>query len=95
MNIRIILGILAFCALVTGLVVANMFTMAMIGEINRKRKNGETVSYIGFTPSKSLQIVREYKSLYPSGKLHVYARSAFGLAVVGIVVAAICIGIIR
>jgi hypothetical protein len=55
-----------------------MFFIMMIGEINRKRQEGNLVSFFGFTPLKTLRIFLEYRSLYPDGKLHIYSLAAVG-----------------
>lgn len=94
MNLRLIIGILSFCLAMTGTFVGNMLGMAMIGEINRKRKNEEVMSYFGFTPSKTLQIFREYRSLYPKGRLHIYFLTAFAIVIVSMITVAFCIGIL-
>jgi hypothetical protein len=78
----------------TAIIVANMITTAMIGEINRKRQDDKLMSYIGFTPSKTLQIFREYRSLYPDGRLHIYEFAVAFVGVVCMVMMAVCFRII-
>ena|GEM_PF-3709943 len=63
----------------TGVFLKNMFLIMMIGEINRKRQEGNLVSYFGFIFPKMLQIFREYRSSYPDGKLHFYFLAANAL----------------
>ena len=92
---RTVIGIVSFCFALTGLFSANMFLMMMIGEINRKREDENLVSYFGFTFFKMLRIFDEYRRSYPTGKLHVYALSAFGLAMLGLISVAVCLRIIR
>jgi hypothetical protein len=94
MSERAIAGIASLCFVLTGLFLANMFLMMMIGEINRKREEGNLISYFGFTFPKMLRIFGEYRRSYPSGKLHVCALGAFGLAVVGLVSVAACLRIL-
>lgn len=84
MNTKSIVGLVSFSVAITGLVVANMFLMMMIGEINRKRQNASLVSYFGFTFPKMLLIFDEYRSSYPDGSKHIYAILAFALAIVGL-----------
>jgi len=91
---RAIAGIISFCFALTGLFVANILLVMMIGEINRKRQGAKLVSYIGFTFPKMLRIFSEYRSSYPAGRLHVYALLAFGLAILGLAGAAIGLGIL-
>lgn len=66
----------------------------MIGEINRKRQDGNLVSYIGFTGPKILRICSEYQRSYPDGKALIYAVAAFALAMSGLVGVAVCLRII-
>jgi tellurite resistance protein TehA-like permease len=90
MSERAIAGIVSFCFVLTGLFLANMFLMMMIGEINRKREEGNLISYFGFTFPKMLRVFGEY----PNGKLHVYALGAFGLAILGLISVAVCLRIL-
>lgn len=94
MNSRVIIGIICFCAAMSGLFLANMFLTMMIGEINRKRQDGNLVSYIGFSGPKVLRICSEYHRSYPDGKVLIYAIGAFSLAMIGLVGVAICLRII-
>jgi hypothetical protein len=94
MSIVIIVGVVSFVAALSGVVLANMFLIMMIGEINRKRQDNDLVSYFGFTFPKMVRIFDEYRRSYPTGKLHVYSLSSFGLAIIGLLSAAICLGII-
>ena len=90
-GIRVIAGIVAFCVGVSATVLANMFLMMMIGEINRKKQESELISYFGFTPPKTWRIFQEYRRLYSDGKLHVYAHASFGVAVISLIVMAACL----
>jgi hypothetical protein len=76
----------------TGVFMGNMLIIMMIGEINRKRK-GEPISYFG-PPSNGFWIFREYRRLYPNGKLNAYAKVAIGSAFIGMLVTAVCARII-
>jgi tellurite resistance protein TehA-like permease len=89
-----IVGIVSFCFVLTGLFLANMFLMMMIGEVNRKREEGNLISYFGFTFPKMLRIFGEYRRSYPSGKLHVYALGAFALAMLSLIAVAVCLRIL-
>lgn len=94
MSTRAIIGIIFFCFAMTGAFLGNMTLIMMIGEINRKRQEGNLVSYLGFTFFKLLRIFREYRSLYPDGKLHIYSLAATGLMFICMIGVAVCIGII-
>lgn len=94
MSGRVITGIVAFCIAGTGVFFGNMLTTIMIGEINRKRREGDLVSYFGFTPQKARMIFREYRRLYPYGKLHIYSYLAFVAVIAGMITVAVCARII-
>jgi len=78
----------------TGMFLANMTLIMMIGEINRKRQEGNLISYFGFTFPKLLRIFREYRSLYPDGKLRIYNLAAFAIAMSALISVGARIGII-
>ena len=94
MSTRLILGIAGFCIAGTAVFLGNMLTMIMIGEINRKREEGNLVSYFGFTPRKSRMIIREYQRLYPNGRLHIYSYLCVSAVVSGMITVAVCARII-
>ena len=94
MNARVIAGIVLFCVAMTGIFVGNMLQTMMIGEINRKRPEGNLISYVGYTFPKILRIFREYHHLYPNGKLRTYAFAAIIVALVGMIGAAVAFRII-
>lgn len=79
MSIRLIAGIILFCLFLGAIFLVNTFSARMIGEINRKRQEGNQIANLGFTLPKSLRILDEYRHLYPDGKLHIYALAAFGI----------------
>lgn len=89
MNIPVI-SIILLCAATSAAILANMLIIMMIGEINRKREEGNLVSYFDFTPGKVFRVFKEYRSLYPDGKLHLCALSTFAVAMIGLIIAAIC-----
>lgn len=94
MSGRAIAGIVSLCLALTGLFLANMFLMMMIGELNRKRDEGDLISYFGFTFPKMLRIFDEYRHSYPAGRLRIYALVAFGFAMIGLISAAVCLRIV-
>jgi hypothetical protein len=95
MSTRAIIGIIFFCVAMTGAFLGNMTLIMMIGEINRKRQEGNLISYFGFAFPKLLRIFSEYRSLYPDGKLHIYNLAAVFLMFACMIGVAVCIGIIR
>jgi hypothetical protein len=94
MSARAIIGIFFFCVAMTGVFLGGMTMVMMIGEINRKRQEGNLISYFGYTFPKMLRIFQEYRSLYPDGKLHIYHLAAVAVMFIGWIGVAVCIGII-
>jgi hypothetical protein len=84
-------GIASFSIFMTGIILANMLMVMMIGEVNRKRQDGNLVSYFGFTFFKLARIFGEYRKSYPDGKLHIYVLLAFATALSALVGVAICL----
>lgn len=91
---RAMIGIIFFCIAMTGVFLGGMTMVMMIGEINRRRQEGNLISYFGYTFPKMLRIFREYRSLYPDGKLHIYHLAAVAVMFIGWIGVAVCIGII-
>ena len=87
-------GIVLFCVAMTGLAIANLFWYELIGEVNRKREDGNLVSYFGFTFFKMTAIVDEYRKILPTGRAHVYMFVAFAFLVAGLIAFAVCARII-
>jgi hypothetical protein len=90
MTPSVLVAVIAFCIAMIGLTLANQFFSMMIGEINRKREEGNLISYFGFTPPKVLRIFSEYRSFYPSGKLHLLSLAAFLVGMSGLLCVAVC-----
>ncbi len=94
MSTRMIVGAAAFCVATSGAVLANMFLLMMVGEINRTKGVDAQESYFGYSPPKMLRVFREYRARYPDGRLAAYSAAAFALVVVSAIVFAVCIRVI-
>jgi len=55
-------------------ILSAFFLWQEIGEINRKLPDTEQISYWGMHPVKMARLKREYKRLYPSGKIDLMRR---------------------
>lgn len=77
-------ALVSFSVGMTALGSANRLLTMMIGEINRKTPDDRQLSYFGFTPSRYHLIFREYRRLYPNGKLHAYHNVASIVAGLGL-----------
>jgi hypothetical protein len=91
MTTPVMTGLVSFAIAMTGLFLANMLLVMAIGEINRRTDEERHLSYFGFTPAKMLLILREYRCLYPDGRLVIYLVASFGLAAAGLVGALLCL----
>lgn len=69
LNVPIIAAIL-FALGSTLMVMSGIVAYKMIGEINRKLPEDQQVRYLWFYPSKTFRITREYRRLYPQGRLN-------------------------
>lgn len=93
-SIRIVAGVIVFCTGAAAADAASMFTTIMIAEINRQRKEDNQISYLGYHPPKMLQISREYRRLYPNGRLRYYANATFIIVMIALIITAVCFRII-
>lgn len=63
-----------FCLACSCAILSAFFLWQQIGEINRKLPDNEQISYWGMHPVKMAKIKREYRRLYPSGKVDLLRR---------------------
>jgi hypothetical protein len=94
MTPRMLLGIVLSCIFMTGILLGNMFQLMMIGEVNRKRSDGDQISYFGYHYFKTKRIFAEYRKLNPEGAIHVYMLISVAVAFASLVGAAVCARII-
>ena len=74
MTTRAVIGIVALlCVLVCGLV-ATLANLEMVDNVNEKLPAREQLATLGWYLSKYLRLYREYKRLYPDGRLHLKVR---------------------
>jgi hypothetical protein len=92
MNVRVIAGIVFFSVAMTGVILANTFVTIMIGEIDRKREEGDGISYFGFAFPKMQRIFSEYRRRYPQGKLRIFAFVSCFFMVFGLIGAIVVLG---
>ncbi|MGB6774342.1 MAG: hypothetical protein WBD25_15545 [Terriglobales bacterium] len=94
MSTRMLIGIVLFCVAMTSVFLGNLFFFMMIGEVNRKRPDGEQISYFGHHYFKTKRIFREYRYLYPEGNIHIYMVIFSAVAFSGMVGVAVCMRVI-
>jgi hypothetical protein len=67
-------AVVLFCLAFSCAILSAFFLWQQIGEINRKLADNEQISYWGMHPVKMAKIKREYRRLYPSGKIDLVRR---------------------
>jgi len=92
--IRVVVGISFFCLGIAAAIVSYIFIIRMIDEINRQREGENQIEYLGSTPPKMLRILKEYRSLYPNGRLRHYAIASFITMMAALMGTAICFHIV-
>lgn len=73
-------AILFFSGFISSIVIANLIDAMIVGKVNRRRAESDQISHFGWTLSKSNFLIKEYRELYPNGKLHYYSRIMAGAA---------------
>jgi hypothetical protein len=63
----------------------------MIDQINHDARSQAVVPHFGFWIGKFSDIVTNYETFFPSGKLSLYLRACIGGLVVGLIGVAICL----
>ena len=89
MNLWLVIGIIAFCLALSGVILANMFVIMMIGEINRKREHGKLISYFGFAPPKTIGSLTSIAAYTLMGNCTFYALAVFALAMIALIIAGV------
>lgn len=86
----------SFLVAMAGGIMGNVYYIRMIGAINQVKREGPPIPVFGWeTPNRSQLIFREYRRLYPDGRLHVNLRIAHAVAAVGIVSVMVCVFMAR
>jgi len=82
MNFLTVLAIASVCLGSSAAIIGTLLVFMMVGEINRKRGQGSQVPYITATPWKQIDIIPEYRRLYPEGHLHLWLFALVALMVI-------------
>ena len=69
MGARVIVGIIALAGVSIFGLVATLANFEMMDRVNEKLPDGEQFAALGWYFSKQQRLRREYKRLYPSGRL--------------------------
>jgi len=90
MSIQLVAAAVFFCIAMSGIMCGSMVVFMMIGEINRRRPNDDTLKYFGFELDRIGRVTSEYRSLYPHGRLHVVLRGSLTVGFVSLACCTIC-----
>ena len=94
MSNQSVIIIISFCLGLTGAILGGLFTVMMIGEVNRRRGESQLISCFWFTPMKAIRVLRAYRQAYPAGRLHIYLGLAVALLFLGWLGAVLASGIL-
>jgi Flp pilus assembly protein TadB len=85
-----VLGVI-FCCLLGGFcgISSGLVQMRMVDEVNQHLAEGERLSPYGWTPWKTMRLLREYRRLCPSGKSIGQLRALAALIILDLVVIAL------
>lgn len=87
MSARGIIYVISFPCYVIGCFLMNMFQMMIVDQTNDKRQVGNHISHLGrHSPRIIIKMFGEYRSLYPQGKLHIYALVSLALVVISMII---------
>jgi hypothetical protein len=73
---------------VSGVIIANLVWLAVIGRVNTCLPEQERFSYVGYYWAKSRRIALAYRKLYPSGCLLWSFKACLALALLSLATAA-------
>jgi hypothetical protein len=95
MSTNILIALVLFAFAQACVVVAGYLQWIIIAEVNRKLPDAEQISYFLGYPGKYFKILREYRRLYPEGRLPALSGLAFGAGLLFMLAAAWAFGFFR
>jgi hypothetical protein len=84
MNVADIVAAVFFGMALLSALLANVFMFNMIRAVNRKAADEHRIPYVAAMPTELVRAFREYRLLYPEGRLHIYAAAAMGSALLNV-----------
>jgi hypothetical protein len=94
MQIRNLWTGIFFTLAVLCFIVGSMMNLTKIAAINKRRPENRQISFWGSYLGKQLRISREYRQLYPTGKLELMERIVTGIGLVFFLIAAKLFGFV-
>lgn len=80
-NAGLVAAAFLFLCATSFMILSNFLFYVMIGQINVKLPEEQRIGYFWFDFGKNARVFREYRRLYPSGYLHVFAAFFFAVAI--------------
>ena len=83
-----IIAIIALCVMLVAMFVGNTFWLLMTEEVDHRKPDLDVYSFFSrFNRrwDRRLEIFRQYRTLCPNGKLHIYERACLAIAMVGMI----------
>jgi hypothetical protein len=78
-NQHLIIALVLFFASTSSNLISNFVMFAIIGEVNRKLPDEERIPYLWWHLGKYQRTLREYRRLYPGGRLVMYHFGSLAL----------------
>jgi hypothetical protein len=93
MTLRLVVGIAAVAVGSACGVASTLARVAMVDKVNEKLSKEEQFAVLGWYWSKQQRLHREYKRLYPDGRLLIRIRSLLALAIACLLVCGWSLGV--
>jgi hypothetical protein len=74
MTLRFVAVIALSCVNVTLVIACSFLLFAMVGRVNERLSNENKFGYLGWRIGKLSDLLREYRRLYPEGRLATFRR---------------------
>lgn len=81
MRANMIRALVFFLASQSFVLASTLVFFAMIGEVNRKVPDEQRISYLFWHFNKYRTILRQYRQLYPGGRLALYCYMLIGVGI--------------
>jgi hypothetical protein len=81
MTTNMIRALVLFLASQSFVLASSLVFFAMVGEVNRKVPEEQRISYLFWHFNKYRALLRQYRRLYPSGRLALYSFVLIGIGI--------------
>jgi hypothetical protein len=95
MSTNVLVALVLFAAAQVCAALGGYLQWIMLAEVNRKLPDAEQISYFLWYRGKYVRLLKEYRRLYPGGRLPTLSRVAFATGVLLFLTAAGAFGFFR